>query len=139
MKPASTVENPTFDNVSVENTAGETMGTGAYKFAAQIYNKSLATDGTIAYLSTEKDGDDQKIKKLTSGGIKGLRAYFIVPASGVGARIHFMEENETTGIESIDNGQLIMDNGAVYDLQGRKVQNPKRGMYIINGKKVIVK
>ena len=51
----------------------------------------------------------------------------------------FFGEDETTGIESIDNGQLIMDNGAVYDLQGRKVQNPKRGMYIINGKKVVVK
>ncbi len=141
VKPASNVVNPTFDNVTVESTEGVTMGEGDYKFAAQIYNKELATNGTstIAYLSTTTDAYGQVIKKLTSGGIKGLRAYFIVPTSGVSARILFMEEGETTGINSIDNGQLIMDNGAVYDLQGRKVQNPKRGMYIINGKKIIVK
>ena len=62
-------------------------------------------------------------------------------ATGAGARsfLSFNAEGETTGIESIDNGQLIMDNGAVYDLQGRKVQNPKHGLYIINGKKVIIK
>ena len=134
VKPTADVENPTFNGVTVQNIEGSTDGEGDYKFAAQIYNKSLDTDGTIAYLAT-----DGSIKKLTSGGIKGLRAYFIVPASGVAARIHFIEENETTGIESIDNGQLIMDNGAAYDLQGRKVQNPKRGMYIINGKKVVIK
>ena len=27
----------------------------------------------------------------------------------------------------------------VYDLQGRKVENPAKGIYIINGKKVLVK
>jgi len=137
VKPTADVVNPTFYDVTVVSTAGNTDGEeGDYQFAAQIYNKSLATDGTIAYLAT-----DGSIKKLTSGGIKGLRAYFIIPASANAneARIHFMEENETTGINSIDNGQLIMDNGAAYDLQGRKVQNPKRGMYIINGKKVVIK
>jgi hypothetical protein len=29
--------------------------------------------------------------------------------------------------------------GAVYDLQGRKVANPSRGLYIINGHKVVIK
>jgi ubiquitin len=42
----------------------------------------------------------------------------------------------TTGIDAIDNEQFAND--TYYDLQGRKVQNPKRGgIYIHNGKKVI--
>jgi len=48
-----------------------------------------------------------------------------------------------TGIVPIDNGQLIIDNeaGGVYDLSGRKInsQFKKKGIYIVNGKKVVIK
>lgn len=128
VKPDADAVNPTFNGVIVENTSGETEGTGDYKFAAQIYNKALATDGTIAYLAT-----DGTIKKLTSGGIKGLRAYFIIPASGAPARISFGDE--TTGIKSIDN--KMQANDAIYDMQGRKVTSVKKGIYVVNGKKII--
>lgn len=132
VKPTANVVNPTFDGVIVENTSGETEGTGDYKFAAQIYNKALATDGTIAYLAT-----DGSIKKLTSGSIKGLRAYFIIPASGAPARLSFGDD-ETTGISTMHNAQFIMHN-ELFDLQGRKVTKPAKGLYIKNGKKVVMK
>ncbi len=44
---------------------------------------------------------------------------------------------EATGIRSIDNGQLTIDN--YYDLSGRRVAKPTKGMYILNGKKVVVR
>ena len=47
-------------------------------------------------------------------------------------------DGETTGINAIDNGQLTIDN-SVYDLMGRKVVQPTKGLYIVNGKKVIIK
>ena len=45
----------------------------------------------------------------------------------------------TTGIEAIDNGQLTIDNW--YDLNGRRLQGKptKKGVYIQNGKKVVIK
>ncbi|MBQ7470859.1 MAG: chitobiase/beta-hexosaminidase C-terminal domain-containing protein [Prevotella sp.] len=46
---------------------------------------------------------------------------------------------ETTGINGIRNNGEAFKNAAVYDLSGRKVQNPTRGMYIVNGKKVVIK
>ena len=42
------------------------------------------------------------------------------------------------GITTTDNGQLMMDN-VYYDLNGRRVENPTQGLYIVNGKKVFVK
>ena len=42
-----------------------------------------------------------------------------------------------TGIQLIDKGQLSIDN--YYDLRGRKVNTPRKGVYIINGRKVVVK
>ena len=132
VKPNIDVVDPSYNNKIVENTAGNIKGAGDYKFAAQIYNKSLATDGTIAYLAT-----DGKIKKLnTASGLKGLRAYFIVPASGAAARINFIDD-ETTGIKTIDHSPFTIEN--FYDMQGRKVAQPAKGLYIKNGKKVIVK
>lgn len=52
-----------------------------------------------------------------------------------GARLSIVFADETTGIKSIDNGQLMMDN--YYDLQGRRVAQPTKGLYIVNGKKII--
>jgi hypothetical protein len=80
-----------------------------------------------------------------------LRAYFsfidVLPeADQSGARITMSfdgDKDETTGISDatrlMNNEQLIMNNG-VYDLQGRKVSGtPKKGLYITNGKKYLVK
>ena len=58
--------------------------------------------------------------------------------------LNFGEEGETTGIVSIENGKWIIDNGAGagwYDLSGRKLQGKPtaKGLYINNGKKVVIK
>ena len=53
----------------------------------------------------------------------------------------FNDEDETTGIHSIENGKLTMENGAWYTLGGQKMNGKPatKGIYIINGKKVVVK
>ena len=76
--------------------------------------------------------------------MKAFRAYFnfydvLTEVDEAFSRFTLVFEEETTGIKSIDNGQLTIDNGAVYDLQGRRVKNPKRGLYILSGKKVVIK
>ena len=59
-----------------------------------------------------------------SSGVKGLTVSF---------------EDGTTGIAVIENGEMNILTGKIYDLSGREVQNPTRGIYIINGKKVMIK
>ena len=44
----------------------------------------------------------------------------------------------TQGVVSIENGKLRIENG-VYDLQGRRIAKPAKGLYIVNGKKVTIK
>ncbi|UKK48823.1 hypothetical protein L6475_02290 [Prevotella sp. E9-3] len=130
VKPENVVTNPVFENVVVESIDGQTVGEGDYKFVAQIYNKSLATDGTVAYLAT-----DGKVKKLTSGGIKGLRAYFTIPANVPEARIAFIDfDGDTTGISE---KTMKVNEGIIYDLNGRRVENMGKGIYVVNGKKIV--
>ena len=49
------------------------------------------------------------------------------------------EDGDATGISSIDNGQWTIDNEGIYDLSGRRVAKPTKGLYIVNGKKIAVK
>ncbi len=48
-----------------------------------------------------------------------------------------IDRSGTTGIESIEDANIATP--VYYDLSGRKVENPTRGIYIVNGKKVLVK
>jgi len=47
----------------------------------------------------------------------------------------------TTGVDLIDNGKLIIDNDGWYDLNGRKLNGKpsQKGVYIKNGKKIVIK
>jgi hypothetical protein len=47
------------------------------------------------------------------------------------------DDDETTGVESINRETIT--NNQFFDLQGRKVAQPTKGLYIVNGKKVVVR
>ena len=48
------------------------------------------------------------------------------------------DELEATGIDAVDTAKTLKG-GKFYDLSGREVANPTRGLYIVNGKKVLIK
>ena len=69
------------------------------------------------------------------------RAYLEMPASLFNneSKLAFtLDDGETDGIMIInDDAQEV--NGGVYDIQGRKVESTSKGIYIVNGKKVVMK
>ena len=75
-------------------------------------------------------------KGSASATMKGFRGYLELPDNVSNVRITLPGGEVLTGINTMDNGQLSTDNEA-YDLQGRRVQNAKKGFFIINGKKVV--
>ncbi|MBE6294083.1 MAG: hypothetical protein E7090_05315 [Bacteroidales bacterium] len=44
-----------------------------------------------------------------------------------------------TDIDRVTVDGIGMDDAVIYDLSGRRVENPSRGIYIVNGKKVLIK
>ena len=48
------------------------------------------------------------------------------------------DNNNVTGIENIEN-TTTTDKNVYYNLQGQRVENPQHGVFILNGKKVILK
>ena len=91
------------------------------------------------YVLTYEDGDAQ-FKKLTAAvAVPVGKAYLDFPTV-IEARSIDIEGDGTTGINMV-NGEGLKVNGSevYYDLQGRRVLYPKKGLYIVNGKKVILK
>ena len=73
--------------------------------------------------------------------IPGNKAFLVLTnaeAQAKGFVLEF-EDGGTTGIETIENSKHSTESGVYYDLQGRRVENPTRGVYIVNGKKVVIK
>ena len=131
--------------------------------SVRIYNK---LSGTAAYISKESDdqplmvGNDYDwdlIEVTTDTGNKGIA---IVAANGTsgwytnpdawnyiltkpytwGASAWTLEKS---GIEVPTAIEEVMDDSTkikgIYDLQGRKVENPTNGLYIVDGKKMLIK
>ena len=75
--------------------------------------------------------------KLSSNGTIGINKAYLVYDGSIGARSFFAFDDVTTGIGmyNVDNND---GNDKVYDLQGRRVTKPANGIYIVNGKKVIM-
>ena len=74
-------------------------------------------------------------------GVDAGRAYLKAPASEVSGVQSFTNlfDGETTAIDSITTADEQTQDNVFYDLSGRRVNNPQRGLYIVNGKKVLVK
>ena len=121
--------------------------------AAAVSDNDLVA-GTGATVATT-DGDYTNMILNNVGGNIGFyfangqtvatnRAYLHIATSlapAAGSRMVMVFGDETTGIIDAtrlnDNVEMINDN--VYDLQGRKVAQPTKGLYIVNGKKVVIK
>ena len=68
----------------------------------------------------------------TDRALKSFKAYY-VPASETSARAFYFDD--VTGLNKV----LNTTEGAIYDLSGRRVEKAQKGLYIVNGKKVLVK
>jgi len=112
-------------------------------------NKLVATDGENAfkqdndyvyYTYGKKNGKFAFYKivdaSATPSANKAVLAVEIVTTMSGAKDMIEVNGGDVTGIESIENGT---ENGQIFDLQGRKVTNAQKGVYIVNGRKVVVK
>ncbi len=124
-------------------TKAATEGTGVtgnllhgYAGTAEYAEVALPEDGSVNYVLTVQGGKVGFYKKASGFKVYNNKAYLNVPQNVRSLAIRF----EGDGSTSIDNSKLKVENSKiVYDLQGRRVLNPAKGVYIVNGKKVIVK
>lgn len=99
------------------------------------------TEGSNTNLIFGGTGDNRGFHPLSEAGVIGAnKAYLQLPTADLpsnGARLNIVFEDGTTAIKTV-NDVKVADN-AWYDLQGRRVAQPTKGLYIQNNKKVLVK
>ena len=134
VKPTAEIKNPTFSAVAIYDETATKVGNDTYALTGIYSPKTISEDNIYG---VKANGAIAKGKKDTT--IKGLRAYFIINGNGSEAKINFGDD-ETTGIENIVTPTAI-SNQKVYNLNGQYVGNDlkamPKGIYIVNGKKVI--
>lgn len=114
--------------------------------ATYANNAYLNADGVVAGWTDEaKGGSDQ-----SGTSVAGIVTFTDAAAGNFNGTLELPEGAEapqelgdprwkfniTTGIQTVTT---TMENGAYYDLQGRRVAQPVKGLYIVNGKKVVLK
>jgi hypothetical protein len=92
-----------------------------------------------AYVLNYKAATGAGFYKLKDTGTIGAnKAYLTYSGGGSLAPEFFGFDGNTTGIDAtLVNSEKV--NSVVYDLQGRRVAQPVKGLYIVNGKKVVIK
>lgn len=140
-KPANTVANPVFEGVAISGSDAEmiTDTNGDYAFVGTYGKYDMKTDGSEVFITTSGTLSYPAAKSKT---MKGMRAYIILPESSNAKAFSLNIGGESTGIESIDGG-MLNGNATVYNLNGQKMSSDinglAKGLYIVNGKKMIVK
>ena len=136
------------NNLVATPAEAKTVTADGYILYRLTYNDATTKAGLGFYLGVDKanNSSDGTSLKATPG-----KAYLKVseneakdPSSAALARSFvFGGGNETTGIEGITiMGTDVQRHGTIegiFDLQGRKISNPTKGIYIKNNKKVIIK
>lgn len=141
--PAETVKGTTDEPVYFATTVNSYTPTpvtyGAYTFSGN-YTAGMNMNGYYGV------ADFNGVQKLRIGGAKATLpagcAYFATTNNANGMLIR-MDGGNTTGILDVNTG-VVVENTAVYNLQGVKVSNNgtaslPAGIYVMGGKKVIVK
>lgn len=141
VKPTKEVVNPSFTGVNIEATAAKQVGANGY-FMQGIYSAKtdLTTDGTNLFL-----GEGNKFYKpsgTTTAKMKGMRAFFIVPQGTNFAALRANIDGATTAIDELTTVVEQPTDNRIYNLQGQFVGTSFEGLhgvYVQNGKKVLVK
>ncbi len=138
VKVDANVANPTFNGVTISSTT-TTTETTAVDFVP-VMNPTNLTGGdkTVLFVS----GGNKLTYPSADGNIYGFRAYFQLKGevAAQARAFHMSFDDDATGIVTVLSDEPTTASGT-YTLDGRRIegQPTQKGVYIVNGKKTIIK
>ena len=122
---------------SITMTPTSSNSSDNYSGNSLVGTMTNITNPGNAYVLNYKDATGAGFYKLSSGGTIGANKAYLT-YSGSLAPEFFGFDGNTTSINEV-RGKMEDVSGEYYDLQGRRVSQPTKGLYIVNGKKVVIK
>ena len=133
-----------FSGVEICSTAPTFWeGNGAHEGAIQFvgtYSPTALTGGDKTKLVL--GNDDKLYYPKENMSVNSCRGYFIIPGAAANAPqfvMSFDDGGETTSIQTFNVTPESQNDTPVYNLNGQRLSAPKKGINIVNGKKVIIK
>ena len=121
-----------FEGVQVVAPTGDVKVAGTNADFVGVYVPSNVAEGDYFI------GNGAIYKSVGNTSINGFRAYIDVDNAADARIVKFnIEGNETTAIEGLEI--VNTNNGKIYNLNGQEVKKAQKGLYIVNGKKIVVK
>ena len=121
---------------SITMTPTSSNSSDDYSGNSLVGTMTNITNPGNAYVLNYKAATGAGFYKLSASGTIGANKAYLV--SGAGAPEFFGFDGNTTSINEV-RGKMEDVSGEYYDLQGRRVSQPTKGLYIVNGKKVVIK
>lgn len=108
------------------------------KAATTTIKQSDATPGNTIYVLNVKNDVVGFYKLSATGSLQAGKAYIEAPSSTSAREMFgFSFYEDATGIKAVENEKMNVENGEFFNLSGQRVAQPTKGLYIVNGKKVI--
>ena len=126
----SGVEENVTGNLLVGTATGQEFSGAGFKY----YLFGYGIKGQGFYHQTGRNGESIKLPAHRAGLKVSLTGTDYAPAKEL---IFNFEEATTNGISTVEQTAEPRTD-VIYDLQGRRVKNPVNGIYIVNGKKVVI-
>ena len=136
-------------NATATATIGAANDDATTNLKPQYASEEAAAHNDVGhfFLGTKTNKNNEKVvgfyKLKSDGGKTGaFRAYIeknVTVSGDAKEGFDLVFGGDVTGVETIDNGQLTIDNSAVFNLQGQRVNKAQKGVFIQNGKKVVLK
>ena len=123
--------------VEVKATIPGAPVVGSATFEGTYDQKSILSDASTQYYCFK--AEDGKLVHVIDNSmtVDPFRCYIkVTGGASLGRFLDIVVDDETTAVKNIKVGS---EDNVYYDLSGRRVLYPKKGMYIMNGKKVIIK
>jgi len=98
-------------------------------------------DGYTNYILASNGNGGAIFKRANNTQSPANRAYVQIPSSTAGARVFLgieLDDDSTTGLDGVITSDTEEAEGDYYNLSGQKVQTPRKGIYIKNGKKIFI-
>lgn len=129
--------NDTENEININQTGWGTAKADSYNegLFTGVYTSTPAPVGSYVLQNQEGAIAFYLVEDGAQPTVGAYRCYMNATA---GARALYLNFNETTGVSDVKS-KMEDARGNFYDLQGRRVAKPSKGLYIVNGKKVIIK
>ena len=125
-------------------TGNLTSGTGVIMNGTYSSIEKVTQDCYIV-ARAENATTDALYKVDSDVSLAPFRAYFSIDETNSQSvkanviRISIDGNEEVTAIDGVEMPETVASDAVFYDMSGRRFMNPSRGIYIVNGKKVLVK